>query len=223
MFPRSQFPEAVHLASKLQGPARPDQVSASWVLSQETQPLIRMGTPPQYRRRGSDLDIAVVVLSKVDSMAAKAAMTGDVGSTAGRVGERNELEGRKEVEPCTGALNHGRHDQRPAVDLLDLDLEVDRPIAKEGDQRLLAPVQRARLRNWAVKAVLQWEVQSITTKQISEDLGDCIGKGSYLSRWSSKDRSDWRRQTGLPSMARVSLSLWSGRGSRSLIRQAAAW
>ena len=182
MFPRSQSPEAVHLASKSQGP-RPDQVSASWVLSQETQPLIRMGTLPQYRRRGSDLDIAVVVLSKVDSMAAKAAMTGDVGSTAERVGERNELEGCKEVEPCTGALNHGRHNQRPAVDLLDLDLEVDPPIAKEGDQRLLAPVQRARLKNWAVKAVLQWEVQSITTMaQISEDQHEWVGTRSYWDR-----------------------------------------
>jgi hypothetical protein len=113
-------------------------VFASWGLSRRTQPLLQVLTSRQYRRRGFDLEVVAEVLSKVDSMAAKVVVIADVGSKVERVGERYELAGRRVHEPCKGMFDLGRHYPPRAVDLLEL--ELDRPIAMEGSQRLLATI-----------------------------------------------------------------------------------
>jgi hypothetical protein len=80
----------------------------------------------------------VEVLSKVDNTAARAAVIAGGGSKVERVGERYELAGRRVDEPCKGVFDLGRHYPPRAVDLLEL--ELDRPIAMEGSQRLLATI-----------------------------------------------------------------------------------
>jgi hypothetical protein len=107
----------------------------------------------------------------------------DVGSKVERVGERYELEGRREDAPCKGGVDPGRHYSPPAGDLLGL--ELDRPIAMEGSQRLLATLPEAELKDMVVGAVpkLELEVQSIARMaKSSEDQRDEVEKRSYLNR-----------------------------------------
>lgn len=158
-------------------------MSASWGLSRRTQPLLQVVTSRQYCRRGFGLDVVVEVLSKVDNMAAKAGVIADVDSKVVTVGGRYELAGRRVDEPCKGVSDLGRHYPPRAVDLLEL--ELDRPIAMEGSQRLLATLPEAGLEDIAVRAVLklELEVQSISRMaQISEDQRDEVAKRSYLNR-----------------------------------------
>jgi hypothetical protein len=82
-------------------------VFASWGLSRRTQPLLQVETSRQYLRRGFGLDMVVEVLSKVDSMAAKAGVIADVGNKVEKVVERNALEGRRVDEPCKGEFDPG--------------------------------------------------------------------------------------------------------------------
>jgi hypothetical protein len=157
-------------------------VSASWGLWRRTQPLLQVLTSRQYRRRGFDLEVVAEVLSKVDSMAAKAGVIA-VDNKVEKVVERNALEGRRVDEPCKGEFDPGQDYLRPAVGLHELDL--GQPIAMEGSQRRLATLPGAELKDMVVTAVpkLELEVQSITTMaQISEDQRDEVEKRSYLNR-----------------------------------------
>jgi hypothetical protein len=160
-----------------------NQVSASLGLSRKTQPLLQVVTSWQYRRRGFDLCIAAEALSKVDSMAAKAAVIADVGNKVEMVVGRNQLEGCRVDEPCKGEIDPGQDYLRPAVGLHELDL--GQPIAKEGSQRRLATLPEAVLKDMVAGAVpkLELKVQSITTMtQISEDQHDWVGRQSSLDR-----------------------------------------
>jgi len=145
--------------------------------------LLQVVTSQQYRRRGFGLDIAAEALSKVDSMAAKAAVIAGGGSKVGMVVERNELEGRRVDEPCKGEIDPGQDYLRPAVGLRELDL--GQPIAMGGSQRRSARLSEAKLKDMVLGAVpkLELEVQSITTMaQISEDQHDWVGRWSYWDR-----------------------------------------
>ena len=150
MISRSRPSRQVHLAWDLQV-QRPARVSASWGLSRKTQPLPQVVTSRQYRRGGYDLDIAVEVPSKVDSMAAKAVAIVGGGSKVGMVAERTEVERRTVDEPRKGEFDPGQDYIRPALDLRELDL--GQPKATEGSQRRSATLSEAELKDMVVGAV----------------------------------------------------------------------